>query len=185
MESDWEAFKQKKIEHLEKELAVFIGKLERIRSNRISLEAIRGLMVNCPGEKKPLKSIASLRISPSHELVIQAFESKLLPVITKTVLESQLGYKLERSSKEEAAFILAPLTKEIREKLIRDTKIITEEGRKNFRLIHQDLKKWLKKEKNLSQDQKKAYEKQADKLDKEYQDKLLTAETKKVQELNS
>ena len=98
-------------------------------------------MVNHQGEKKPIKAIASLRISPSHELIIQAFESKTIPTITKAVLENQLGYKLERSNKEEVAFTLLPLTKEVREKLIRDTKMITEEGKKFFRLIHQDLKK--------------------------------------------
>jgi len=33
--NNWEAIKQKKIEHLEKELKVFVGKLDKIRSNRI------------------------------------------------------------------------------------------------------------------------------------------------------
>lgn len=185
MENNWEVIKEKKIEHLEKELKVFIGKLERIRSNRISLEAIRGLMVNYQNERKPLKTIANLRISPNHELIARAFEPKMTPLISKTILDNQLGYKVERSTKEEVYFTLTPITTQIKEKLIKEVKLITEEGKKTFRLVHQDLKNWVKKEPRLSQDQKKSYEKQADKLVKDYQDKLLTAEEKKIKELNS
>ena len=170
---------------LEKELEVFVGKLERIRSNRISLEAIRGLMVNYQGEKKPLKAVANLRISPNHELVIHSFEPKMTPLISKTILDNQLGYKVERSTKEETYFALTPITTQIKEKLIKEVKSFTEEGKKNFRLIHQDIKNWLKKENSLSQDQKKSYEKQGDKLVKDYQEKLIEAEEKKIKELSS
>ena len=58
--NNWEETKKKKIELLEKELKIFVNKLDIIRSNRISLEAIRWLMVDYQGEKKPIKSITSL-----------------------------------------------------------------------------------------------------------------------------
>lgn len=158
--------------------------MEKIRSNQISLELIRGLTINYQGEKKPIKTVANLRISANHELVISAFEPKLIPIITKTVLDYQLGYKQEKSTKEEVIFTLSPMTREIREKLVREVKLIIEEGKKAFRLIHQVIKNTLKKDKNLSQDQKRNYEKQGDKLVKDYQDKLLAAEQRKVQELS-
>jgi ribosome recycling factor len=119
---------------------VFVGKLERIRSNRISLETIRGLMINYQGERKPLKAVANLRISPNHELVIHAFEAKMISLISKVILDNQLGYKVERSTKDEVYFTLTPITKEIKEKMIKEVKLITEEGKKNFRLIHQEIK---------------------------------------------
>ncbi|CAG8799526.1 12151_t:CDS:1, partial [Gigaspora rosea] len=71
-------------------LTVFVGKLEKIRSNQISLEAIRGLPVNCQGEKKPLKAIANLRISLAHELVVRSFEPKFTLLISKASLDKQL-----------------------------------------------------------------------------------------------
>lgn len=185
MENNWEAIKRKKIEQLEKRLQIFTSELEKIRSNRISLELIGGLMVEYQGEKKMIKSLASLRISPSHELIVRAFDPKLVPLISKVVLNNQLGYKIERSTKEEIYFTLLPTTAEIREGLIRNVKMITEEGKKSFRLIHQDIKKSLKEDKSLSQDQKRSYEKQGDKLIKDYQDKLALAEEKKIRELNS
>ncbi|CAI2164094.1 10742_t:CDS:2 [Funneliformis geosporum] len=183
--NDREAIKRKKIEQLEKRLQIFTSELEKIRSNRISLELIGGLMVEYQGEKKMIKSLASLRVSPSHELIVRAFDSKLVPLISKVILNNQLGYKVERSTKEEIYFTLLPTTAEIREGLIRNVKMITEEGKKSFRLIHQDIKKSLKEDKGLSQDQKRSYEKQSDKLIKDYQDRLVLAEEKKIRELNS
>jgi ribosome recycling factor len=185
MESNWETVKQKKTEQLEKELQAFISKLEKVRSNRISLELVGGLRVEYHGEKKMIKSLASLRVSPSNELIVRAFDSKVVPLISKIVLDSQLGYKVERSAKEEVYFTLLPMTAEIRERLIKNVKTIIEEGKKSLRLIHQDIKKSLKEDKSLSQDQKRNYEKQGDKLVKDYQDKLISAEEKKIRELNS
>lgn len=184
MENNWEEIKKKKTELLERELQVFVGKLERIRSNRISLEAIRGLMIDYQGDKKPIKSVANLRISSNHELIIQAFDPRLILVITKTVLDNQLGYKVERSTREEVYFALSPITKEIREKLIQEVRGITEEGKAAFRRTRQDFRDWVKKDKDFSQDQKKNYEGQIDKIVKEYQDRLITAEEKKIKELS-
>ncbi|CAG8769532.1 10049_t:CDS:1, partial [Ambispora leptoticha] len=86
------------------------------------------------GERKPLKAVANLRISPNHELVAHAFETKMIPLISKVILDNQLGYKVERSTKEEVYFTLTPITTQIKEKLIKEVKLITEEGKKNFRL---------------------------------------------------
>src|SRR6185312_7058163 len=181
----WEEIQKKKTEQLEKELKIFAGKMDKIRSNHISIEVIRGLVVSYRGERKPIKSMATLMISSRHELVVRAFDPVTLPLITATILNNQLGYKLERSVREEAYFTLLPITSEIRERLIREVKNITEEGKKNFRLIHQEIKNSLKKNSGFSQDQRRNYEIQTDKLIKSYQDKLLTAEGKKIQELKS
>ena len=112
--NNWGEAKKKETERLEKEIQFFINKLEGIRSNRISLEVIRRLMIDYQGEKKPIKAVTNLRISSNHELVIQPFEPKLVPLITKTILDNQLGYKVERSTKQEVYLTLSPITKEIR-----------------------------------------------------------------------
>ncbi|CAJ0845676.1 9196_t:CDS:1, partial [Entrophospora sp. SA101] len=43
--------------------------------------------------------ITNLRISPNHELIARAFEAKMTPLISKTILDNQLGYKVERIKK--------------------------------------------------------------------------------------
>ncbi|CAG8799978.1 7951_t:CDS:2 [Cetraspora pellucida] len=129
--------KKKATELLEKELEIFVGKLERIRSNQISLETIRGLTISYQGEKKPLKTISSLRVSPSNELIIRVFEPQLTSLIVEPV--RKMGYKLEGITKNEAYFTLLS-SGESREKLIRDVKSITEEGKVAFRQVRQALR---------------------------------------------
>src|SRR6185503_4973006 len=137
MESNWEIIKQKATKQLEEKLRVSINKLERVRSNRISVELIGSLIVEYQGEKKMIKSVASLRVSPSHELIIRPFDSKLISLISKVILDSQLGYKVERTTKEEIYFALLPMVTEIRERHIKNVKMLTEDGKKAFRIVHQ------------------------------------------------
>jgi ribosome recycling factor len=47
---------------------------------------------------------------------------------------------MEKSTKEETYFTLTPITKEIKNELIKEVKLITEAGKKSFRLIHQEIK---------------------------------------------
>jgi len=183
--NNWEIIKQKKTQQLDKELAFFTHKLDIIRSNRISLEVIRGLLISYQGEKKSIKSVSNLKITPSHELVVRGFEPKLTPLITKVILDNQLGYKLERTTKEESYLTLSPMTKEIKERLIKSVKAITEESKVSFRRIRQEFRDLVKKDQNISQDQKRNHELQIDKIIKDYQDKIITSEEKKIQELSS
>lgn len=185
MEDKWETIKQKKIERLEKELNFFVDKLDRIRSNQISLKTIQETIVDYKNEKKTLKRLADSWISSNYELVIKAFEPKTIPLITRAILNNQLGYKIENKKAEggEIWFTLAPINKEKKVELIKKVKLTTEESKKSLHFIRQELKKWLKSALGLSQDQKKTYEKQIDELGKKYQNKLLEIEKKKVDQL--
>ncbi|CAI2161891.1 5545_t:CDS:1 [Funneliformis geosporum] len=140
-------------------------------------------MVNCPGERRPLKAISNLRVSANHELVIHAFEPKLLPPIINAL--NQLGgYKLERSTSDEAYFSLLLMTRETKDKFIREVKVIGVEAKVALNLVRQEIRDLVKKNKEFSQDQKRNYENQIDKITKIYQDKINAAEEKKIQELN-
>ena len=184
MENDtWEVIKQKETGLLEEKLNVFIGKLEKIRSNRINLEVVRSLIVNYQGEKKPIKTIANLRISSNHELVVHTFEPELLSHVIKAILsDGQL--KQERTIKDEVYFTLLPITQEKKGKLIKEVELIAEKGKTALNLVRQEIRDLVKKNKNFSQDQKRNYENQIDKLKKDYEDKLNAAKEKKIKELS-
>ncbi|MCE8162948.1 MAG: ribosome-recycling factor [Candidatus Moeniiplasma glomeromycotorum] len=184
--NSWEEIKQKNLKNFEKELSVFAGKLGKIRGNRVNLEAVRELILNYKGENKPIKTVANLRISPQTELVITNFESKLYSLIKKTILENRSEYRLaEKSTSTELYFTLALMTKEIREKLIKEVNSIANAGNIELRKVRENFRKEIKKEKKFSQDQTKNYEKQIDELTKEYEKKLTLLVEKKIKELNS
>ena len=186
MENNWESIKQKEIEYLEEKLKFFIGELEKIRSNRISLEIIRDLIVNYQGGKKPLKSVANVRISPNYELVVRSFEPKAISSVKKAILDSQLGYNFERDTKDgDCFFTLVPITTQIKDRLIKEAGSIAEEGKVALNLVRQKIRDLVKKNKDFSQDERRNYENQIDKLKKDYEDKLNAAKEKKIKELSS
>jgi ribosome recycling factor len=124
-----------------------------------------------------------LRISSNHELILRVFESKLLSRVIKAILsDGQL--KQERTTKDEVYFTLLPMTREIKDRLIKEVELIAEKGRVALNLVRQEIRDLVKKNKNFSQDQKRNYENQIDKLKKDYEDKLNVAKEKKIKELS-
>lgn len=184
--NSWEEIKQKNLHHFEKELSIFAGKLEKIRGNRINLELVRELTLNYKGENKPFKAAASFRIQEGA-LVVSNFEPKLHSLIKNTILENRSEYRLdsEKSTPNELYFTLALMTKEIREKLVREVNLIANAGNVEIRKVRENFRKETKREKSFSQDQVRKYEKQIDELTKEFEKKLTSLEEKKIKELRS
>ena len=96
--------------------------LKRVRSNQISLEVVEELIVEQQGKRQRIKQLAALKINPERQLVIRVFEPKKAQVISKTVLEAQLGYQSVKMKKDELYFSLAPMTGEIRQQLNKKVK---------------------------------------------------------------
>ncbi|KLL02412.1 MAG: ribosome recycling factor [Mycoplasmataceae bacterium RC_NB112A] len=184
-EEIWEKIKTKNLKNFEKELSVFAGKLDKIRGNQINLETIRALVLNHKGEKKPIKAVASLKISPSYELVINNFEPKLYSLIKNTILEERSEYQLlgEKSTTNELYFTLALMTKEIRERLVQEVNSIANAGKIELQKVRENFRKELKREKNFPQDLTRRYENQIEELTKDYEKKLAALKDKKAKEL--
>src|SRR4051812_42924212 len=103
--------------------------LKKVRSNKISLEAVEELLVEQQGKKQKIKQLASLKINPERQLVIRAFEPKKIQAIDKAVSDSQLGYQRVKTEKDEIYFSLAPMTGEIRGQLNKKIKEMAEKGK--------------------------------------------------------
>src|SRR5687768_12444706 len=91
--------------------------LKKVRSNKISLEAVEELLVEQQGKKEKIKQVATLKINSEKQLVIRAFEPKKVRAIEKAISDSQLGYQRVKIEKDELYFSLAPMTGNIREQL--------------------------------------------------------------------
>src|SRR5438132_5687057 len=101
--------------------------LRKIRSNQISLAAIEELTIEQQGKKQKIKQLATLKINPDRQLVIRVFEPKKIQMISKAILDSQLGYRQTKMEKNELCFSLAPMTGEIRQQLGKKTKEMIEQ----------------------------------------------------------
>lgn len=156
--------------------------LKKIRSNQISLEAVEELLIEQGGAKKKLNQLASLKINAERQLVIRVFEAKKIPLINKTILESQLGYQQVKMERDEIYFALAPMTGEIRQQLKGKVKEMTEQGKAALRLSRQKVLKSLKEQK-LSQNEQKLIEKEIEKINKKFLEEIEKAQVKKEKEL--
>lgn len=168
---------------MEKELLFFIEKLNKVRSNRISLDTIRGLTINQRGKNVAIKNISDLRINENYQLVVEVEKPQDLPLIIKRITSSSLGLNLVKNNKQNAYFSLSIITDEIKENLIKEVKNIVNECRISFRNIRDQLRCYIKREKSFSDNQKKSYEKELEKIIDEFQNKIANAEQKKVIEL--
>ena len=179
----WDEIKKKKIDSLEKELLFFIGKLDKVRSNKISLDVIRGLTINQRGKNIAIKNICDLSINENYQLAIEVENSQDLPLIIKKITNSNLGLNLVKNNKQNAYFSLNVITDEIKENLIKEVKNVANECRISFRNIREQSRSLIKKEKSFSENQKKIYEKDLEKIINDFQKEISAAEQKKVSEL--
>jgi ribosome recycling factor len=96
-----------------------------------------------------------LRTSSARDLTVSAFSRKDVQSITKALLDAELGYRLERTDGEIMYFSLAPMTEEIRKRLVQKCKESLENAKVSFRNSRQKVLNEIKSSKSLSTDQEK------------------------------
>lgn len=146
---------QKTIDAIQRELI-------SIRTGKASTSLVDGIKVDYYGTMTPLSQVASITIPDSKLLVIQPWEKKLIPEITKAIQKSNLGL----NPLPDANVVRLPipaLTEERRKDLVKLVKKISEEGKialRNIRRESNDQVKKAEKEKEVSEDDsRKAQEK--------------------------
>jgi ribosome recycling factor len=174
----------KKIEELMiRDEQSLINNLEGIRSNRISIDFLKSITINAQERKIKLAQLASLRMSSMRNLVVSAFDKKNVPSITKSLLNAELGYKLEGTKNEIMYFLLLPMTEEIRTKLIKKCKEIFENSKVLIRNNRQKILNEIKNSKSLSNDQEKKLKRSVEDVVIIWSDKFEKIYIQKVDEL--
>ena len=159
---DTEDRMQKTIDAIQRELA-------SIRTGKASISLVEGIKVDYYGNLTPLSQVASITIPDPKLLVIQPWEKKLIPEITKAIQKSNLGLN-PLTDANVIRLPIPPLTEERRRDLVKLVKKISEEGKialRNIRREANDQTKKAEKEKKISEDDsRKAQEKVQEITDK-------------------
>lgn len=141
-------------EKMERSLEAYRRDLTRIRTGRASLSLVDGIKVAAYGSTTPLNQVATLTIPESRMIVIQPWDSQMLPSIEKAIHASGIG--LNPSSDGKVIRLVIPqLTEERRKELVKQVKKISEEHRvaiRNLRRDALDTLKKLKADKQLPED---------------------------------
>ncbi len=147
-------------ERMEMSLEVLKDELNSIRAGRANPNLIEGLEVDYYGTMTPLNQIAGVSAPEARMLMVQPWDANAIPAIEKAVLQSDLGLNPSNDGKVIRLPIPA-LTEERRKDLVKLVKKNGEEAKVSIRNIRRDANddvKKLEKDKEISEDERKAAE---------------------------
>ena len=160
---------QASIIHLEKELS-------HLRAGKASPKMLDSVLVDYYGTMTPLAQTASISTPDAKTIIVQPWEKKMMPIIEKAIINSNLGFNPDNNGEIIRIFI-PPLTEERRLRLVRDVNKEGEIAKISIRSARKEANEQLKKllKEGLSEDMEKV------KLD--LVQKNTDSFTKKVDEL--
>ncbi len=166
---------KKAIENMEK-------RFTNVRAGRANPAILDGVTVNYYGTETPLKSLATISIPEARQLMIKPFDRSCLPNIEKGIYEANIG--LTPNNNGECIILNIPaLTEETRKEYVKQVKQIAEEGKINLRNIRQDANNEIKKNADLTEDEKENQEDEVQNLINKYNKIIDEKEKEKEKEL--
>ncbi len=155
---------------MEKTISVYKEELATIRAGRANPALLDRITVDYYGQMTPLKQVGSVSAPEPRLLVIQPWDSKLIPIIEKEILKSDLG--LNPSNDGKIIRLLIPqLTEERRKDLIKVVRKNAENAKVAIRNTRRDaIDKIKKQEKNkeITEDDRKQAEEEMQKVTDKY-----------------
>lgn len=183
-----QAIKKRMIEKMDNTIDVLKKEFATMRTGRASLALLDGIMVEYYGTLTPLNQVATLGIPESRVITIQPWDTKVIPLIEKSILKSELGLTPVNDGKI-IRITIPPLTEERRKDLVKVAKKRAEESRIALRNIRRDILddiKKLQKDKNLSEDETKKWQDEVQKITDSYikkVDEILSHKEKEIMEV--
>ncbi|MFA7404813.1 MAG: ribosome recycling factor [Pelobacteraceae bacterium] len=171
--------------HMEKTLGVLKNEFVKIRTGRASTGILDAITVEYYGNTSPLSQVATLAVPEARTITITPWEAKIIPVIEKAIMNANIGLTPSNDGKS-IRLNLPPLTEERRKDIVKGLKKRAEEDKIAIRNIRRDaidkLKK-LEKDKAITEDELKKYEKDVQEITKSFELKMDEAVTHKEKEV--
>ena len=170
-------------ERMDKAIQSYSRELASIRAGRANASLLDRISVDYYGAPTPINQLAGISVPEARLLVIQPYDKSILGDIEKAILKSDIG--LNPSNDGSVIRLSIPmLTEERRKELVKNVKKESEEAKIAIRNIRRDGNDDLKKlEKNgdITEDDRRGYNDDIQKLTDEYIVKVdsLTKEKEK------
>ena len=172
-------------EKMERTIASYREELQSIRAGRANTGILDKIIVDYYGQMTPLIQVASVAAPEPRLLTIQPWDSKLISVIEKAILVSDLGINPTNDGKL-IRLQIPQLTEERRRDL---TKVVKKNGEnakvsvRNLRRDGIDAIKKLEKSKELDEDQKRNAEDKMQKITDKFIEEIDSITQTKEDEL--
>jgi ribosome recycling factor len=142
---------------MQKAVEAFKVDISKIRTGRAHPSLLDQVRVDYYGTETPLSQIANISVADARTLAITPWEKKMIPVIEKAIMTSNLGLNPATSS-EIIRVPLPALTEERRKELSKVVRNEAESGRVVIRNIRRDANNALKealKSKEIAEDEER------------------------------
>ena len=173
---------------MDKTIKVIQDEFIHIRTGRASSTLIDRLEIPYYGVSTPLKQVANISIPESNLILIQPWDKKCLADIEKAIWKSDLG--LTPSSDGNIIRLAVPaLNEERRKELVKLVRNEAEKGKIAIRNIRREINELIKKDeknKNISEDECREYQKEIQIITDGYTkkiDELLKVKEKEIMEV--
>ena len=144
--------------------------LQSIRAGRANTSLLDRIYVDYYGQQSPLNQVASLSAPEARLLAIQPWDATLIPEIEKAIQKSDLGITPSNDGKI-IRLVIPQLTEERRKDITKLVGKYAEEAKVSIRNIRRDAMEDIKKAekaKEISEDDRKTYEEDIQKLTDKY-----------------
>lgn len=175
-------------DRMNKVLANLKSEFATIRAGRASTALLDKVYVDYYGSPTPINQVASVSVPEPKMILIQPWDLKMLGVIEKTILKSDLHLTPNNDGKV-IRLILPELTAERRQELVKLAKKKTEDTKvsiRNIRREYNDTLKKMEKNREISEDDSKRSQEEIQKITDKYieeTDKILASKEKDIMEV--
>ena len=135
---------------MKKTLSVTEKELSTLRAGRANPKVLDKVQVDYYGTPSPINAVANVSVPEARMLVIAPWEPKMLNVIEREILKSDIGITPTNDGKV-IRLVFPELTEERRKDLCKQVKKQCEEGKVAIRSIRRDAMDQIKKMQKNSQ----------------------------------
>ena len=171
---------------MEKSIISFKKDISTLRTGRANTNMLDTIKVDVYGQQMPIEQLATVSVPEARLISIQVWDKSNINLIESAIQKSELGINPQTDG-QVIRLRIPDLTEERRKDLIKVLKNMGEKGKVSIRNIrieaNEDLKKKLK-EKIISEDENKNFEKNIQKLTDQNIENIEKISTEKEKEIS-
>ena len=177
-EKNYSSKMDKSIQSLKKDIST-------LRTGRANVNMLDTVMIDVYGQKMPINQLATVSVPEARLISIQVWDKSNINLIESSIQKSELGINPQIDG-QLIRLRIPDLTEDRRKELIKILKSMGEKGKVAVRNIRREANEELKKklkDKKISEDENKNYEKNIQKLTDaniENIDKILSEKEKEI-----
>ena len=155
---------------MEKSINSFKKDISTLRTGRANASMLDAIKVDVYGQQMPINQIATISIPEPRSISIQVWDTTNVSHIDSAIQKSELGINPQIEG-QTIRIRIPDLTEERRKEFIKILKGMSEKSKVAIRNIRREANEDLKnklKDKNITEDQNKLYEKNIQKITDDY-----------------